>query len=96
MLPNSPLVKIYVTIKINSNFSISDFNFFTIDHSINFFSVLNWIKKLKANYKKNPLFNPSLEESFRKFNRIGKITSGWLASLHNAKKDYIEYEIPGK
>ena len=56
-------------------------------------SVLKWITKLKTNYKKNPLFNPSLEESFRRFNRIGKITSGWLASLHNAKKDYLDYEM---
>ena len=58
-----------------------------------FGSVLKQIKKLKSDYKRKPLFNPSLEESFRRFNRIGNITSGWLASLHNAKKDYIEYEM---
>ena len=56
-------------------------------------SVLKWIEKLKTNYKKEPLFNPSLEEAFQRFKRIGKVTSGWLASLHNAKKNYIEYEM---
>jgi len=56
-------------------------------------SVLKWIDKLKKDYKKDPLFNPSLEEVFRRFNRIGKVTSGWLASLHNAKGKYLEYEM---
>ena len=56
-------------------------------------SVLKWIGKIKNNYDKNPLLSPSLEESFRRFERIGKITSGWLASLHNSKKNYLEYEI---
>lgn len=56
-------------------------------------SVLKWIDKLKKDYKKDPLFNPSLEEAFRRFNRIGKVTSGWLASLHNAKGKYLEYEM---
>ena len=56
-------------------------------------SVLNWIGKIKNSYSKNPLFSPSLEESFRIFERIGKVTSGWLASLHNSKKNYLEYEI---
>jgi len=56
-------------------------------------SVLKWIDSLKKDYKKNPLFNPSLEESFRRFDRIGKVTSGWLASLHNAKGKCMEYEM---
>ena len=58
-------------------------------------SVLEWIGKLKEDCKKSPLFSPSLEESFQRFERIGKVTSGWLATLHNAKKDYIEFEVPG-
>jgi len=56
-------------------------------------TVLNWIKKAKSAYKRDPLFNPSLTETFMRFNRIGKITSGWLASLHNANKDCLEYEM---
>jgi len=56
-------------------------------------SVLKWIVTLKKNYKKDPLFNPSLEESFMEFHRIGKMTSGWLASLHNAKGKYLVYEM---
>ena len=56
-------------------------------------SVLKWIEKLKKGYKKDPLFNPSLEESFKEFHRIGKMTSGWLASLHNAKGNYLIYEM---
>lgn len=56
-------------------------------------SVLKWIEKLKKDYKKDPLFNPSLEESFMEFHRIGKITSGWIASLHNSKGTYLEYEM---
>ena len=56
-------------------------------------SVLNWIEKLKTDYKKDPLFNPSLEESFIRFDRIGKVTSGWLASLHNSKGKCFEYEM---
>jgi len=53
---------------------------------------LKWIDKIKKDYKKDPLFNPSLEESFIRFNRIGKTTSGWLASLHNAKGRFITYD----
>ena len=56
-------------------------------------SVLKWIEKLKKDYKKDPLFNPSLEESFLRFDRIGKMTSGWLASLHNAKGKCLIYEM---
>jgi len=56
-------------------------------------SVLKWIDKLKKGYKKNPLLNPSLEESFMEFHRIGKMTSGWLASLHNAKGKCLVYEM---
>ena len=56
-------------------------------------SVLNWIDKLKKDYKKNPLFSASLEESFIRFDRIGKVTSGWLASLHNAKGKCLIYEM---
>lgn len=56
-------------------------------------SVLKWIEKLKKDYKKNPLFNPSLEDSFLRFDRIGKMTSGWLASLHNAKGKCLIYEM---
>ena len=56
-------------------------------------SVLKWIEKLKKDYKKDTLFNPSLEESFMEFRRIGKITSGWIASLHNSKGKYLEYEM---
>jgi len=56
-------------------------------------SVLKWIEKLKKDYKKDPLFNLSLEESFIKFDRIGKMTSGWLASLHNAKGKCLIYEM---
>jgi len=56
-------------------------------------SALKWIDKLKKDYKKDPLFKPSLEESFIKFNRIGKVTSGWLASLHNAKGKFLIYEM---
>ena len=52
-------------------------------------SVLKWVEKLKKDNKKDPLFNPSLEESFMGFHRIGKVTSGWLASLHNAKGEYL-------
>ena len=56
-------------------------------------SVLKWVDKQKKDYKKNPLFNPSLEESFLRFDRIGKVTSGWLASLHNAKGKCLIYEM---
>ena len=55
-------------------------------------SVLKWIEKLKKDNKRNPLFSASLEESFMGFHRIGKVTSGWLASLHNAKGKSIIYE----
>lgn len=55
-------------------------------------SVLKWTVKLKKNYKKDPLFNHSLEESFTCFKRIGKTTSGWLASLHNAKGRFITHD----
>jgi len=56
-------------------------------------SVLKWIDKLKKDYKKDPLFNASLEESFIELHRIGKMTSGWLASLHNAKGKCLTYSM---
>ena len=56
-------------------------------------SVLKWVEKLKKDNKKDPLFNPYLEESFMDFHRSGKVTSGWLASLHNAKGKYLIYEM---
>lgn len=59
---------------------------------IKYSSILKWIKKVKLDYSKDPLFNPSLEESFMRFKRIGKTTAGWLSSLHNAKGTYIEYD----
>ncbi len=57
-------------------------------------SVVQWIAKIKAEHKKDQLLTPSLGESFRQFRGIGEMTSGWLESLHGAKKDYIDYEIP--
>lgn len=57
-------------------------------------SVLKWIDEVKKNYKKEPLLSPSLRESFRRFKGIGETTSGWLDSVHGAKKGYVEYELP--
>jgi len=55
-------------------------------------TVLKAIQKIKNGYAENPLFNQSLEEFFVQFKRIGKVTSKWLASLHNAKGNHIEYK----
>jgi 3-methyladenine DNA glycosylase Tag len=54
--------------------------------------ILKWIDTLKKANKKDPLLSQPLNEAFIRFNRIGKITSGWLAGLHNSKGDYIEYD----
>jgi len=54
-------------------------------------SVLKWVQKLKRENKKDPLFNPNLEESLQRFHKIGKQTSSWIANLHNAPGKYIEY-----
>jgi DNA-3-methyladenine glycosylase I len=57
-------------------------------------SVLKWIGALKKQHKKDPLLNPSLNEAFQRFKRIGKTTSGWLAGLHNAKGSYMVVDVP--
>ncbi len=56
-------------------------------------SVLKWIDALKRNRRKDPLFSPTLAESFRIFRGIGETTSGWLDSIHNARGDYLEYTM---
>ena len=57
-------------------------------------SALKWIAKVKSGYRKDPLLSPSLRESFRRFRGIGETTSVWLDSVHGAKKDYVEYDVP--
>ncbi|MBL7055509.1 DNA-3-methyladenine glycosylase I [Candidatus Woesearchaeota archaeon] len=58
-------------------------------------SVLKWIAKTKKIFNKDPMFNPSLDEAFQRFKRIGPITSGWMSKLHNSKKEYYNFEVPG-
>jgi len=57
-------------------------------------SVLKWIDKVKKQNKKDPLLSPSLREEFQRFHGIGEMTSGWLDTLHMAKKDHITYKVP--
>ena len=42
-------------------------------------SVLKWIAKIQKENKKNPLFNPTVREEMKRFVKIGKMTSRWLA-----------------
>jgi len=55
-------------------------------------SVLKWIEKAKKENKKDPLFSETLKDQLMQFHGIGETTSEWLKSLHEAKKDYVEYE----
>lgn len=58
-----------------------------------FGSVLKWIAKLKSDRRKDKILAPTLAESFRTFRGIGATTSGWLESVHEAKRNYIEYTV---
>ncbi|MBI2663966.1 DNA-3-methyladenine glycosylase I [Candidatus Woesearchaeota archaeon] len=57
-------------------------------------SVIKWIAEVKKQSKKDPLLSASIKEEFRRFHGIGETTSGWLEHLHNAKKDFVTYEVP--
>jgi|TARA_B100001971_G_scaffold211605_1_gene239684 3-methyladenine DNA glycosylase Tag len=41
--------------------------------------VMKYMESLHKLHKKDPLFNPSLQEDVQRFNRIGKTTSVWIA-----------------
>ena len=56
-------------------------------------SVLKWVAKLKNDRRKEKILAPTLAESFRIFKGIGETTSGWLESVHEAKRNYIEYTV---
>ena len=57
-------------------------------------TLLKWIDSIKQQNKKDPLLSPSLKEEFRRFRGIGEMTSEWVADLHMAKKNCVEYEVP--
>lgn len=53
-------------------------------------SISNWIKTIQKNNKKEPLFNPTVREEMKKFNKIGNTTSRWLAYVVTRDKKLIE------
>ena len=58
-------------------------------------SVLKWVDGIKKEQKKDPLLGPVLEEEFQRFKGIGKVTAGWITTLHMAKGDHLTYDLPG-
>lgn len=59
-------------------------------------SVIKWIAFSKKRHLNDPLLEPSLAESFRRFHGIGETTSGWLEALHMAKGNCLTYEVPDR
>ena len=52
-------------------------------------SINNWVKSIQKNNKKEPLFNPTVREEMKKFNKIGKTTSVWLAYVVTRDKKLL-------
>ncbi len=52
-------------------------------------SIDKWVKSIQQNNKKEPLFNPTLREEFRKFIKIGHTTSRWLAYVVTRDKKLL-------
>ena len=53
--------------------------------------VMKYADKLYKTYKKDPLFNPSVQEDFQRFHRIGKTTSRWIAYVVTREKNLIKH-----
>ena len=53
-------------------------------------SINNWVKSIQKNNKKEPLFNPTVREEMRKFVKIGKTTSRWLAYVVTRDKKLLD------
>ena len=53
-------------------------------------SISDWIKIIQKNNKKEPLFNPTVREEMRKFSKIGKTTSRWLAYVVTRDKSLLD------
>lgn len=53
-------------------------------------SINNWIISIQSNNKKEPLFNPTVREEMKKFNKIGNTTSRWLAYVVTRDKRLLE------
>ena len=52
-------------------------------------SINNWVKIIQKNNKKEPLFNPTIREEMKKFNKIGHTTSRWLAYVVTRDKKLL-------
>lgn len=53
-------------------------------------SVMKWIKEIQIKNKKDPLFNPTVREEMKKFSKIGKTTSRWLAYVVTRDKSLLD------
>tara|TARA_Y100000310_G_scaffold316600_1_gene368524 strand:- start:416 stop:847 length:432 start_codon:yes stop_codon:yes gene_type:complete len=49
-------------------------------------SVMKYMENIQKLHKKDPLFNPTLQEEVQRFNRIGKTTSVWVAYVITREK----------
>ena len=52
-------------------------------------SIKKWVKSIQQKNKKEPLFNPTVREEFRKFVKIGNTTSRWLAYVVTRDKKLL-------
>ena len=52
-------------------------------------SINNWVKTIQKNNKKEPLFNPTVREEMKRFVKIGKTTSRWLAYVATRDKKLL-------
>lgn len=53
-------------------------------------SLMKWVAKVEKEHKKDPLFNPTPQEEMKRFVRIGKTTSRWLAYVTTRDKSLLE------
>ena len=53
-------------------------------------SINNWVKSIQKNNKKEPLFNPTVRDEMKKFVKIGKTTSRWLAYVVTRDKKLLD------
>ena len=55
-------------------------------------TIMKYFSKIQRNNKKDPLFNPTVQEECLRFLRIGKTTSRWLAYVVTRDKKLLNHD----
>jgi 3-methyladenine DNA glycosylase Tag len=53
-------------------------------------TLMNWVKTIQKENKKEPLFSPTVREEMKRFHKIGHTTSRWMAYVTTREKRLLE------